>query len=172
MNRRREKPGAIGAAALAALLALGAGGVATADDDVAAGVKFASRLVEAVTAADLVFRGTVQSVGDPPAVRSGRIRAVQTVTYRVERVLLGDAAVGTSIQVAHVVVSGSANAEPGENRLSTRRFRPGNVLLVVARTRDGGYTDIDESYGTLEDSPEALRLLERLVTAFHLRAEQ
>lgn len=106
--------------------------------------------------AELVFVGTVISVGPPPPAWSGKMRARQAVAFGVERVLKG-LVPGPTVTVYEPVVANSrlaaSTVEPG---LSPTLFRSGNRLIVFARkgippeTFDG----TDENVGVIPSSPQ------------------
>lgn len=81
---------------------------------------------------ELIFVGTVEAVGPPPAVWSGPAASYQEVRYRVDEAIRGDAAAGPII-VLHAVVRNSPTAEPGDvPRLSSWLFGRGARVVVMA----------------------------------------
>jgi len=102
-------------------------------------------LVAIAKASDLVFVGTVVQRGAPPSFWSGRIPAYQAVTYRLDDLLKGPALRG-KVVVEHLVVGGSATAEPGDTpALSATMFAAGSRLLVFATRADErwvGWNDV------------------------------
>jgi hypothetical protein len=88
---------------------------------------------ELVRRAELIFVGLVDQIGQPPFAWSGVGKALQSVTYRVERVLKGSFTDPT-IEVLHVVLEGAADANPDPQRpgLDENLVAPANRLIVFA----------------------------------------
>jgi len=119
-------------------------------------VEARSALVRTIgQASELVIVGTVVTVGPPPPAWSGRLRARQAVALKVERVLKGFAPEPT-VTVYEPVVSNSRLAAttpaPG---LSSKIFRPGNLLIIFARKGEPPETfdGVDENVGAFPSSP-------------------
>ncbi len=125
------------------------------------------RIDESARRSDCVFVGAVAKVGQPPPAITGRAPPLQTVTYRVERVLRGALSSDSSseVQVQHLVMGGSRNTGPDVNasQLSPRVFAAGRKLIVMVAHRNGRWHDVSENYGTLPATEANLRALESLL---------
>ena len=87
---------------------------------------------------ELIFVGTVERVGPPPAQWSGPLASYQEVRYIVDETIKGDP-LGSRLAVIHPVVRDSPTAEPGGvPGLSSRLFRLGARLLVMGFEQSGG----------------------------------
>ena len=93
---------------------------------------------------DLIFVGIVTKLGPAPGFWSGRIKATQTVTYDLDHTLKGQFA-GKKIDVAHLVVHGSRNADTATIGLSPNIFAVGRKLIVLVRKVNGGHEDFEEN---------------------------
>lgn len=81
---------------------------------------------------DLIFVGTVESVGPPPGQWSGPVATYQEVRYRVEETIKGTVA-AHEIGVLHAVVRNGPTAEPGDvPGLSSWLFASGSKVVVMA----------------------------------------
>lgn len=130
-----------------------------------------SRISQAIGRADLVFKGKVESVGEAPLLESGRYLAAQRVEYRVVEVWVGKVSAGDRVVVDHVVVRGSASAEPGKNELSNALFRPGSMLLVIAAKANEHWQILDEEYGTLPANAANEALVRKAIKGREARHE-
>lgn len=119
------------------------------------------RLQEIAQKSDLVFTGTVVSVGEAPGDWSGYTNTYQTVRYKVDRVLKGKET-AREISVDHVVVYGGLTAQPGETPgLSTELFSVNAKLIVLARkAQSGAYKGLNENYSAVPATAEWLKKVE------------
>jgi hypothetical protein len=113
-----------------------------------------ARIEASVSRAELIFKGSVVSVGPPPPFEGGGFAAIQKVSYLVEELLLGDLPVGEPVIIELFVVRGSRTAESGKNELSKQFFAKNSVHLVIAKSAHGVWESVDEDYGTLAATPE------------------
>ena len=122
------------------------------------------RILEAAKKHDLIFVGSVLSVGPAPQHWSGRFPAYQEVRYRVEEVVKGTPP-GAEITVRHVVVKGGATAVAGDQPgLSPDLFKKGARLLVMAqKTLDGLWASTDERSGAVAESAELVKKVRGVV---------
>ena len=118
-------------------------------------------LRELAQKSDLVFVGTVRSVGRAPIDWSGYGNTYQTVQYKVERVFKGENT-QAEISIDHVVVYGSKTAQPGDTPgLSTDLFAPNAKLLVSARkSQSGAYKSLSDNYGAMPATETLLKKME------------
>ena len=127
------------------------------------------RMLTAVKRAELIFVGAVRSLGPPPRVKSGRVKALQTVTYRVQDVLKGQLEdTAKEVIIHHVVVGRSRTGHPGpdKNELSPTLFQLGSVLVVMAsRERIDGmvWVSVDEDVGTFPATAQNLDAIKKLL---------
>jgi len=113
---------------------------------------------------DLIFVGTVVSVGNPPHGWSGYGGSYQTVTYKVEKILKGKQET-PQISVQHIVVYGSNTAQHGEKPgLSSELFAPNAKLIVSAqKTDEGRWKALSEDASALPATDEWLRKMESAI---------
>lgn len=122
------------------------------------------RIVDSIRDANLVFQGEIKSIGPPPTFWSGSVvKARQSVTYRVEEILLGELKSGSEFVIRHVVLDGTKNTEPGENRLSKKRFRVGSSLFLIVVQHGEYIKELDWSYGTLVGTRENKKLIKSII---------
>jgi hypothetical protein len=94
---------------------------------------------------ELIFVGTVESIGPPPDHWRGPLASYQEVRYRVEETIKGIA--GPRLLVIHTVVKGSPTAEPGDvPGLSSSLFFGGARLLVMGVEHAGGWCYAPSEY--------------------------
>lgn len=127
-------------------------------------------MISVLPASALVFVGEVVSVGRPPGVWSGDVQFFQEVTYRVTKVLRGDASKpGELVVVRHLVVADSATADHDVPQLLPGLFNPGASLLVLAHdepqreTHATRWTSANEQYGVAAATPALVDALERAI---------
>lgn len=105
--------------------------------------------------ADLAFKGRVVSLGVAPNAWSGVLAIYQPVTWRVERVYRGDAALaGTELVVRHVLVAGSRTAQASPPGLNPTMFAVESEWIVLATTVGGPPTCLSENDGIVAPSAE------------------
>jgi hypothetical protein len=111
---------------------------------------------------ELIFVGTVESVGPPPPHWSGMLPAYQEVHYRVDQAIKGET--GPQMVAIHPVVRDSPTAEPGNvPRLSCQLFHCGATLLVMGVAHSGGLCCVaSEHFGAM---PYSRLLVERMRAA-------
>jgi hypothetical protein len=116
---------------------------------------------------ELIFVGTVETVGVPPKRWSGSLEAYQAVRFRVHETIQG-AFLDGHVVVCYPVVKGSATAEPGDvPSLAKRLFAAGTRLLVLAVEDPLTLRFIgSEHFGAL---PYSLLLVERMRDAAAVR---
>jgi len=109
---------------------------------------------------ELIFVGTIESVGPPPSHWSGPLAAYQEVHYRVDQTIKGEP-IGPHMVAIHPVVRDSPTAEPGNvPGLSCRLFQCGATLLVMGVAHSGGLCCVaSEHFGAM---PYSRLLVERL----------
>ena len=109
---------------------------------------------------ELIFVGTIESVGPPPSHWSGPRAAYQEVRYRVDQTIKGEP-IGPQMVAIHPVVRDSPTAEPGNvPGLSCRLFQCGATLLVMGVAHSGGLCCVaSEHFGAM---PYSRLLVERL----------
>ena len=114
-------------------------------------------------AREVIFVGTVQSVGPPPARWSGPLATYQEVRYRVDETISGEP-LGPLLSVIHPVVRDSATAAPGEvPGLSSSLFHCGATLLIMGVELSGTRCcAASEHFGAL---PYSRLLVERMRAA-------
>jgi hypothetical protein len=118
-------------------------------------------LAELAQSSDLIFSGTVESIGNPPRDWSGYFNSYQEVRYKVEKVFKGQES-GPEITIQHVIVYGGKTARTGEDpALSPELFFVKAKLIVCARkSQSGVYKSLDENYGALPATPEWINKIE------------
>jgi len=110
---------------------------------------------------DLIFVGTVVSVGNPPRGWSGYGGSYQTVTYKVDKILKGQYET-SQISIQHIVVYGSNTAENGEKPGLSSELFVINAKLIVStqKTDDGKWKALSEDSGALPATREWLQKIE------------
>ena len=123
----------------------------------------AHRAEQASGQREVIFVGTVESVGSPPALWRGPCAAYQEVCYRVDQTIKGER-IGPRLVVIHPVVRDSPTAEPGDvPGLSRCLFTCGATLLVMGVAHPGGLCHAtSEVFGAMPYS----RLLAEQLRAF------
>jgi hypothetical protein len=113
---------------------------------------------------DLIFVGTVVSVGNPPHGWSGYGGSYQTVTYKIEKIFKGKYE-SPQISVQHILVYGSNTADKGEKPgLSSELFAVNAKLIVSAqKTDDGKWKALSEDASALPATAEWLRKMESAI---------
>jgi hypothetical protein len=107
-----------------------------------------STVLGLVRTSDLVFVGTVTSIGAAPVRWSGRYASYQTIGYSVDSVLKGNFA-DAQLSVQHPVVDGSRTADAVNIGLSSTLFGVGNRLIILASITGPSVFDVDENFGVL-----------------------
>ena len=110
--------------------------------------------------ADLIFVGTITTLGPPP--RREPLKAIQTVTYALDHTVKGSPS-GSLVNVAHRVVSGSRHADPTAGQLSETMFAPGRTLIVFVKKGNSAFEDFDENLGTIPYSRSNEKALVKLL---------
>ena len=120
-----------------------------------------SYLRELSKSMDLVFVGTVASLGNPPSGWSGYAGSYQTVTYKVERILKGKYDT-PQITIQHILVYGSNTAASGDKPgLSPELFAVKAKLIVSAqKIEEGRWKSLSEDAGALPATDEWLKKIE------------
>jgi len=110
---------------------------------------------------DLIFVGTVVSIGNAPRGWSGYGGSYQTITYKVEKILKGQLET-PQISVQHIVVYGSNTAQRGEKPgLSSELFATNAKLIVSAqKTDEGKWKALSEDASALPATDEWLKKME------------
>ena len=110
---------------------------------------------------DLIFVGTVASVGNPPRGWSGYAGSYQTVTYKVEKVLKGKYDT-PEISIQHIVVYGSNTAQDGDKPgLSSKLFAVKTKLIVSAQqSNEGRWKALSEDASALPATEDWLKKME------------
>jgi hypothetical protein len=118
-------------------------------------------LQEQVRESDIVFIGSVISLGKPPNGWSGYGNSYQTVNYKVEKILKGTYT-KPEISILHVVVFASLTAQEGDtSALSPELFALQSKLIVSARkTNDGEWKSLAENFGALPATAEWIKKIE------------
>jgi hypothetical protein len=113
---------------------------------------------------DLVFVGTVLERGAPPGFWSGRVPAYQTLKYRVDDVLKGSVE-HEEVAIDHLVVGGTATAEPGDvPALSASLFAVGSRVLVFAVSANERWVGWNDVCGAV---PYDAEVVARVRAALH-----
>jgi hypothetical protein len=121
-------------------------------------------LRELVQESDLIFIGTVSSVGVPPQGWSGYAGAYQTVSYKIEKILKGQYE-KPQISIHHVVVYGSNTAQEGDQPgLSSKLFAINAKLIVSAQKTDNDqWKALSEDAGALPATTEWMQKWESVL---------
>lgn len=127
-----------------------------------------------VTKAELIFVGTIKSIGTAPTYWSGITWSTQAVTYTVDAVLKGSYS-DSEITIYHVLVDGSRHAADTPS-LTDEIFDAGNKLIVFAKENDDyvelgegwtvpKYMDFDENFGTIPYSAQNEQAVKSMINS-------
>jgi hypothetical protein len=110
---------------------------------------------------DLIFVGSVLSVGKPPRGWSGYGGSYQTVQYKVEKILKGQLE-EPQITIQHIVVYGSNTAQEGDKPgLSPELFSVNAKVIVSSqKTESGTWKSLSEDAGALPATQDWLQKME------------
>jgi hypothetical protein len=133
-------------------------------------------LAARLPSAQIVFVGRVLEVSASPGIWSGLAEMTQEVTYVVERVLGGSGLKpGDQVQIAHLLVDGSATADSSTVQLRPSMFHKGASLIVLASASTTGgegasgvvttWRAVDEEGSVAPATPELELELQRRLTA-------
>jgi len=125
------------------------------------------KLLQRLSAADVVFVGKPVRLGASPGAWSGRYTSYQEVEYSVTRWLKKHAAdAGTErIVVLHVLVQGARTADPEAPRLDASLFATDRSLLVLAKVERGELIALDANDSVAPATDELVAAAERRLAA-------